>query len=315
MKKIILLSTALLIAGLTAINLFAPGVLYNTIQDATRAAAGLEVKQIQAGEYTYTYADNGKTDKPVLLMVHGFSADKDNWARMALFLKSDYRLIAIDLLGHGGSPRDINADYKISSQVRRVHEFTQALGLEKFHMAGNSMGGYITAMYAAQHPEQILSAILFANAGVAQPTPSPMLVALDKQEPLPLIIKSTQDVDTVFNYVFSKPPFMTGSIKQYYAEQSIPHAALYEKIFTDFHYNRKEQLEPLLPTITAPVQIIWGRDDHVLDVSSIETMKPLLRNVQIVIMEDVGHLPMLESPSQSAQLLHQFIQTQSAATP
>ena len=78
-------------------------------------------------------------------MVHGFTADKDNWARMALFLKDDYRLIAIDLLGHGQSPRDINADYKISSQVQRVKDFANALGLDKFHMAGNSMGGYITA--------------------------------------------------------------------------------------------------------------------------------------------------------------------------
>lgn len=309
MKKIILLCIGLLIIALTSVNLFAPGALYNATQDATRAAAGLEVKQITAGEYEYTYADNGKTDKPVLLMVHGFTADKDNWARMALFLKNDYHLIALDLLGHGQSPRDINADYKISSQVQRVKDFADALGLEKFHMAGNSMGGYITAMYAAKHPEQILSAILFDNAGVAQPTPSDMLVALENKQAHPLIIRSSEDVDKFFNFVFADVPFMTGSIKQYYAEQSIPLAPLYEKIFADFHEIPEEQLEPLLPTIKAPVQIIWGREDRVLDVSSIETMRPLLKNLQIIIMDDVGHLPMLESPSQSAQLVHQFIQS------
>jgi len=309
LKKITLSIVLVLIVTLTGVNIFAPGALYNAAQDGTRAAAGLQVKQIQAGNYEYTYADNGKTDKPVLLMVHGFSADKDNWARMALFLKADYRLIAIDLLGHGQSPRDINADYKISSQVQRVHDFTQALGLEKFHMAGNSMGGYITAMYAAQHPEQILSAILFDNAGIAQPNPSDMFIALANKEPHPLIIRSTKGVDDFFDYVFANPPLMTGSIKEYYAEQSIPLAPLYEKIFADFHNNPDEQLEPLLPTIKAPVQIIWGRDDRVLDVSSIETMKPLLKNVQIIIMDGVGHLPMLESPSQSAQFVHQFIQS------
>lgn len=309
MKKILLVCLGLVVIGLTSMNLFAPGILFNATQDATRAVAGLSVKQITAGEYKYTYADNGKTDKPVLLMVHGFTADKDNWARMALFLKDDYRLIAIDLLGHGQSPRDINADYKISSQVQRVKDFADALGLDKFHMAGNSMGGYITAMYAAKHPEQVLSAILFDNAGVAQPTPSDMLVALENNEPHPLIIRSTEDVDKFFNFVFADAPFMTGSIKQYYAEQSIPLAPLYEKIFADFHEIPEEQLEPLLPTIKAPVQIIWGREDRVLDVSSIETMKPLLRNVQVIIMEGAGHLPMLESPSQSAQLVHQFIQS------
>ena len=308
MKKTLLLCLALLIISLTSINLFAPGLLFNAAQDATRTAAGLGVKQITAGEYQYTYADNGKMDKPVLLMIHGFTADKDNWSRMAVFLKSDYRLIAIDLLGHGQSPREISADYAISSQVQRVKEFADALGLEQFHMAGNSMGGHIAAMYAAKHPEQILSAILFDNAGVVQPTPSDMLVALEKKEPHPLIIRSTEDVDKFFNFVFTDPPFMTSSIKQFYAEQSIPLAPLYEKIFADFHANPDEQLEPLLPTIKAPVYIIWGREDRVLDVSSIETMKPLLKHAQITILDDVGHLPMLERPSQSAQLVHQFIQ-------
>lgn len=309
MKKVIA-AVLLIVIALTGVNLLAPGWLFNATQDLTRAAANLDVKTVKAGEYTYTYADNGNTDKPVLLMIHGFTANKDNWARIALFLKDDFRVIAPDLLGHGDSPRAMDASYRISAQVARVKAFADALGLKQFHMAGSSMGGYITAMYAAQHPEQVLSATLFNNAGVVMPTPSDMVAAINNKEPHPLIIRSTEDVERFFGYVFSDAPFMTGSIENFYAEQSIPHAPLYEKIFKDFHGENDfpEPLEPLLPTISAPVLIIWGDRDRVLHVSSIDSMKPLLPQARYHVFEGVGHLPMLERPKASAQLLIDFIQ-------
>ena len=68
-------------------------------------------------------------------------------------------------------------------------------------------------------------------------------------------------------------------------------------------------LEPELPKITAPTLLLWGKQDRVLDVSSIEVMKPLLQKPSVAIMNEVGHAPMLERPEQSALLYRQFLQS------
>lgn len=309
LKKIALATILLLMLSLSALNLGAPDILFKGVQDLTRAAAGLEHKQVKVGAFTYHYLDNENTDKPVILMVHGFTANKDNWARMAVFLKDDAHVIALDLLGHGDSPREMQADYKISSQTKRVKAFADALGLKQFHIAGSSMGGYIAGMYTAMYPEQILTTHLFDNAGVFMPHKSDMLVALENNEPHPLIIRSTDDVDRFFGYVFAQPPFMTHSIKQYYAEQSAVHAPLYEKIFSNFHGDAyyPEPLEPFLRQIKTPVQVIWGGADRVLHSSSIDTIKHVLPSVSVEVMPGIGHLPMLEKPKASALLLKNFL--------
>lgn len=62
-------------------------------------------------------------------------------------------------------------------------------------------------------------------------------------------------------------------------------------------------LEPELPRIQAPTLLLWGDQDRILDVSSIETMKPLLKNASVVIIKDCGHAPILERPESAADYL------------
>lgn len=99
-------------------------------------------------------------------MIHGFTANKDNWLQMSLFLKKKYRIIALDLLGHGESDSPLDADYSIEAQVKRGHLFVTNTQLTSFHILGSSMGGQIAATYAALFPTEILSVTLFDNAGI-----------------------------------------------------------------------------------------------------------------------------------------------------
>ncbi|MCY1464797.1 pimelyl-[acyl-carrier protein] methyl ester esterase [compost metagenome] len=66
-------------------------------------------------------------------------------------------------------------------------------------------------------------------------------------------------------------------------------------------------LEPELPRIEAPTLLLWGDRDRVLDPSSIEVMKPLLKRPSVVIMENCGHAPMLERPEETAQHYQAFL--------
>lgn len=118
-----------------------------------RKIAGLSLKHATLSEGSIAYLEGGK-GTPILLL-HGFGADKDNWVRMAKHLTKKYRVIAPDLPGFGESFKRAELDYDVTSQVARLSEFADKLGLTQFHIGGNSMGGYIAANYAVTCPEHI----------------------------------------------------------------------------------------------------------------------------------------------------------------
>jgi pimeloyl-ACP methyl ester carboxylesterase len=130
-----------------------------------RKAAGLTTKTVTVDHHNIVYLEGGQGDP--LLLIHGFGADCDAWPRMAAHLNSRFHLVIPDLPGFGGSSRIPTARYGLDEQLARLAAFCKAVGLKKFHIAGNSMGGYLAAHYAARYPEQISSLWLLAPAGVA----------------------------------------------------------------------------------------------------------------------------------------------------
>ncbi|MBN7823275.1 alpha/beta fold hydrolase, partial [Bowmanella yangjiangensis] len=102
------------------------------------------------------------------------------------------------------------------------------------------------------------------------------------------------------------PPYLPESLKQYMAEQSMANAGHYDQVFQQL-VERYIPLEPELPKIEAPTLLLWGKQDRVLDVSSIDVMQPLLRRSSVAIMDNVGHAPMLERPEESALLYRRFL--------
>ncbi len=308
MKKLLAALILIPVLAVAAINQFAPGLLFSTIMSATRAAAGMQSREIVVDGHRYRYLDNQREGKPTILFIHGFAADKDNWTRMALFLRKDYRLVAIDLLGHGESDQPMQpVSYRISAQVERLHRVVQAIGLGKLHLVGNSMGGHIAGFYAARYPEQTASVSFLNNGGIISPVATEAWQAIARGEPNPLVIRQPEDAERFFAHVMAAPPFMTGAIKRYFAEQSMARQALNDYIFTFMQGEHFENLATELPKISAPAQIIWGEDDRLLHVSSVAVMEPLLQHSKVLILPETGHAPMLERPKAVARALDAFI--------
>lgn len=302
----ILLSAMLVITGL---NFFAPGVLYKGVVEGTRFAAGLKEQSIKVDGRTYAYLDthpNG-SDLPVLVALHGFSADKDNWSRMAVFLRGKYRVVAVDLLGHGGSDKPMDVSYALSEQAQRVHAVLSGLDLGAFHLMGSSMGGQTAGLYASLYPEDVSSVIFVNNAGITSPEKSIVLKKYETTQKNDVLIKQPEDIFIYFDAVFTQQPLMTKHIALYFGQHLANDSKVYTKILQDFLFNYPEPLEPLLPNIRVPVQIIWGDEDKVLHVSSVEVMSELLSTEQVHIFKGVGHAPMVEVPKQTADVIHKFI--------
>lgn len=303
MKKLVL-GLVVLLACVAGTLYLSPTALLASVQLVERQLAGLTPRTVNVDGLTLHYYEGGPADAPTLLMIHGFGANRDNWLHFARHFK-DYRVIALDLPGFGESSKP-DIDYDVASQTERVHAFAKTLGLTRLHLIGNSMGGHIAALYAARHPEQVLSVALLDNAGVTSPRKSEMFAMIERGEPNPLVVRRAEDFDALMRFVFVNPPPLPESLKRHFAEQSMANQAIYDKIFRQLR-ERYVPLEPELPKIQVPTLLLWGEQDRVLDVSSIEVMKPLLKQPSVVIMPDCGHAPMIERPEETARHYQAFL--------
>ncbi len=311
MKKILLALLLLVLAAL-GYALLQPETAAQRLVALERASNGLEERRVQAAGMEWPYLVGGPEGAPVILMIHGFSADKDNWTRFAGHFTQDYRVVAPDLPGFGEQVRREGGNYRLGRQIERLHAFTQALGLQQFHLVGNSMGGHITALYALAHPRQVLSAGLFNNAGIVSPEPSDMQGQLE-QGRNPLLVDSVEDFDRVLAYTMEQPPFIPWPVKPVIAQRAVDARAFNAYIYEQIKSDRASGLSGRLGRIEAPVLILWGRQDRLLDVSSVAAMQAELPSARSVILEDTGHLPMIERPEETATYYRAFIEGQAPA--
>ncbi len=307
MKKLLflVLVVALVGAGWVALN---PDDTARWMIDGERARNGLTAKTVVVDGEVWPYLEGGASNAPAILMIHGFSADKDNWTRYAGAFVENYRVIAPDLPGFGEQTRHPGWDYRLGTQVERLRAFAQAVGLESFHMVGNSMGGHITALYALAYPQQVLSAALFDNAGIDSPQQSDMRKQLE-QGVNPLLTESVDDFDRVLSYTMEAPPFLPWPVKPLKAREALAARDFNDYIFGQIINDRASGLEDRFADISVPVLILWGRQDRLLDVSSVDVMKAQLPSARVVIMEDTGHLPMVERPAETARYHLGFIRS------
>ena len=282
-------------------------------EDATRISftlernrSGLELQSVVVDGETWHYLEGGAPGAPVLLLLHGFGGDKDNWTRFSRTLVEDYRVIAPDLPGFGDSARHADWDYSLTAQRDRLDRFIAALELGPLHLGGNSMGGQLAVIYTHAYPEQVRSVLLLNNGGIDAPERSEMWHAINRGEN-PLVVNSPEDFDQLLAFVTYEPPFLPWPAKSVLAERTFRNAAFNSYIFTALRDERYVPLEPLLGDIRQPVLVIWGEHDRVLDVSSVDVMKPLLPQAKFVVMPKTGHIPMIERPTETAAYCLEFL--------
>lgn len=299
-----LMGLVLVLAVAAGVVVFAfPSVLVSLNIVWERYLAGLSEQTVQAGDDTIVYLEGGQGEN--VLLVHGFGADKDNWTRFARFLTPRYHVVALDLPGFGESTRDQAKRYDIESQAARVHRFVEALGLKRFHMAGNSMGGQISGVYTATFPEEVASLGLFAPGGLQSGRPSELtsMLALGKN---PLLIDSAEDFDRLLGFIFVEPPYIPGPLKGYFAERAVRFRPFNEKVWRDVMEPRVP-LEPYLSRIRARSLILWGDTDRVLDPSGVTILQAALDHPVTVLMKSCGHAPMIERPQETAEHYLKFL--------
>ncbi len=305
-KRLFLLVPLVILMGFVGIYFLFPGVAFDLLREAERSAGGLEQRGIDVNGLHMEYLEGGQGD--VLLLLHGFGANKDNWTRIGKYLTPYFRVVAPDLPGFGESSPDAHGDYTVGVQADRVKAFVRALGIESFHLGGNSMGGHIAGVYAAIYPKDLKSLLLLAPAGVASAEPSEVFRLLKEGKKNPLVVESAEDYEHLLDFIFVKRPFIPCPIKKFLIREAIRHRQLNATIFKQLHRSFENlHLESLLKGHKTPTLIVWGEKDRILHVSGAGILESVMGKAKAKIMNGVGHVPMIEKPEETARLYLSFL--------
>ncbi len=298
-----LLATSALL-GLTACGLEQPegeiqGAAGMAIA-AERAISGLERKVLQIDGFVVPYLQGGEGEP--LVLIHGFGGSKDNFNRVARYLTDHYTVYAIDVPGFGASTRVLDADYVINTQIDRVHAIIEKLGLEKPHIGGNSMGGWISGAYAAKYPDSTASVWFLAPAGLLESRKSEVIQKFEQTGEIMLTASNQEEFEKIVDVVmYERPAFAPGFVVQAMAARAAEDQPLHKRIYKDFKTVPSDLATTLAASnYTGPGLIVWGKEDRVLHVDGASELKNAVPRFDVILMDKVGHVPMMEKPEQVA---------------
>ncbi|MGM8871148.1 alpha/beta hydrolase [Psychrobacter sp. 2Y5] len=289
----------------TAPNTLAVNTTQKIIQ-YERNKSDLAVKSLTlASGDKIVYAENANLTGEPLLLIHGFGGNKDNFTRIADELEA-YHVIIPDLLGFGESSKPMDADYRSEAQATRLHELLQAKGLaNNIHVGGNSMGGAISVAYAAKYPKNVKSLWLVDSAGFwSAGIPKSLEGAtLDNN---PLLIKSKEDFYKMYDFVMYKPPYLPKSVKAVFAQERINNKALDAKILEQIVTDNVEERAKIIAEYKIPTLVVWGDKDQVIKPETVNVIKKIIPQSEVIMMKDVGHVPMIEALDETAEDYKRF---------
>lgn len=298
MLRSLVLAVAAFAIAFVAFFQLAPETATRLALAAERHRSGLERKEIDLPSgLHYAYLDGG-AGEPILLL-HGFGADKDNFTRVARYLTERHRVVVPDHVGFGESSHLPEADYTARAQAERLHDLARALGLGRVHLGGSSMGGHIALAYAAAWPDEVASLWLLDPGGVWSGPPSELEAVIRQTGRNPLMARSEDEFAEVYAFVMSQPPYVPRAVLDVMARERIRNFALEEKIFQQIRSD-PDRIEDRIRGLPTPALIVWGREDRAIHVGTADVLRGLLPRSEVIVMDRIGHLPMIEAPGRSA---------------
>ena len=248
-----------------------------------------------------TYSDKGKGR--VLVLLHGFLGSHAVWKNTAQDLSKSYRVIAIDLPGHGSTPC-IGYAHSMDLMAKCVKTVLDKLKLKKYLLVGHSMGGYVALAFADLFPDALKGLCLFHSTAYAD-SPEKKADRLRATE----LVKANR---RLYTHSTIKNLFAAKNLK--YLKDEIAFANAIAKqtskqgIVAALHGMRdRPSRDLILGMVEYPIMMVIGELDNVLPYHQLLEQAQVIKNKTIVYLEHDGHFGFLESPRESNKALRKFL--------
>lgn len=261
------------------------------------------IKTIKYFERSITYRDTGKGKTVVLL--HGLAEDSEIWIRQEVFLQESFRLIIPDLPGSGKS--QLQEDVSMEGLADSVKAILDEEGIDETIMIGHSMGGYVTLAFAEKFPEVLTAIGLFHSTAYADSEEKKLtrvknMAFIESQGTFEYLKQSTP---LLFSDGFSKANSETvfELIEKYQSFDPLALVAYLEAM------KQRPDRTVLLKEFIKPILFIIGQQDNVIPFADSMEICHMPSLSYIHILENAGHMGMIEDVQQSNSILQNFLQT------
>ena len=277
---------------------------------AKYASAASQFLELESGGRVHI-RDEGQKGGPTLVLLHGSNASLHTWEPWVAALGTSLRLISIDLPGHGLTGAVPNTDYSTPAMAAFVRDVTRRIGLERFAIAGSSMGGHVALELTLSHPDAVSHLILVDAAGLQTPEelnpPAALkMMGLPVLGPLLIQISSRDLVADALRMNFGDVSLVTEAMVTRYEELNRmegTRAATLRRFQNAYAPVAPERLA----TIGIPVLLLWGEEDALLPVATARRGQPQIPGSTLRVYPGVGHLPQEEIPAESARDVERFL--------
>jgi pimeloyl-ACP methyl ester carboxylesterase len=294
MRRIFLI-LALVIAVLLAVN--------TIVTDNETKPAKADIGRIlELPEGDLQVREDGPREKPAIVFLHGFAASMHWWTPLAQRLKDDFRLIRIDLLGHGGSEKP-DSGYSMEHQARQVALALSTLRVRHAIIAGHSMGGIVATALTEQKPSLVDGLVLIGTPSNKDAGELPFLARLGF---IPVVGEAIHRLVTDGMVRDNLEKAFAGDFKvpdQFVEDYNKMTYTSYDSSHNESNdYNDATPVSQRLAKQHKPLLVIQGADDDLVDPESARAYQ----DANVVFFPATGHSPMVERPDETARLVRSF---------
>lgn len=270
-------------------------------------------KFVQTKEWKLHYNEAGSGDE-VVIMLHGSGAGATGWANfhrnVDAFVEAGYRVILPDYPGWGKSDPIVTAEARFDVNGRATEQLMDALGIEKAHLVGNSMGGGSALAFTTRHPERVGKLILMGSGGVGKTsifTPLPM-------EGIKLLFDvyknpSVESLRRMLDVFVYDPSALTDELIELRYKsmmENAHHLPNFLKCVEMSQFNMGDYTNQLA-SIPNKTLVTWGRDDRFVPIDWSLKLLNMIPNSTLHVFSQCGHWAQWEHAEPFNRLVIDFI--------
>jgi len=255
------------------------------------------------------YVELGNPTGPVVVLVHGYTDSARTWMPMLPRLPARYRLILVDLRGHGGSsvPECCYTRLDFAYDIKLLLD---ALHVQRASIVGHSLGSIVAQTFAEYWPERTARVVLIASTGGRPPGAAPHAPTYDFAASIRQL-REPIDPDSPFMISWWDSPtpvdpefLRRGRMDSARMPLRVWLAILDQSLAPEVAY---ADLQSTLPRLKAPALLIWGSEDPIFEDEVRTTLRTALPHAQVRIFEKLGHNVFWEDPEGVARTITPFL--------